>query len=173
MSWRNTDRAFGSRARGLRGIDGSTAGLYGFVAPGTVPTMRWRNTDRSWGKRPRGLPWSGPSGVGLNGLGQDGSTLDQIGTDIGTQTGIDIATSGTIANPPSIPSGGVSPWPATVSNIAQAGFTDAFNILKLLNPVPPGTVMQTGPGGTFISRAAAGQPAPTGLPFGSASGSKK
>ena len=188
MSWRNTDRAFGSRARGLRGV--STDGLAGFVPPGTVPTMRWRNTDRAWGNRPRGLPFTGrPSGPGFtgpgmaglyDGLGQDQSTvaldaggfpvdtsgsstttLSYPGMPAGAGTGYDIATP---VNAPNFPPTAPSQWPSALTNIAQAGFTDAYKILQLLNPVPPGTVMQTGPGGTYISRAAPGQPTPTGFP---------
>jgi hypothetical protein len=183
MSWRNTDRAFGSRARGLRGIDGSVvgvSGLSGFVAPGTVPVMRWRNTDRAWGNRARGLPNTGPTGWGLRGLGQTDTTV--IPTEETQMPPLDTSGGSFLTapyNPPDAvaytsPGGPVVPVPGstvgTLTNLAQAGFTDAFNILKLLNPVPPGTVMQTTPYGTYISRAAAGQPTPTAAPFGTSAG---
>lgn len=50
---------------------------------------------------------------------------------------------------------------------------DIFSFARLFNPVPPGTVMQTGPNGTYISRAQTGQPTPSSLlqPFNSGSGS--
>lgn len=64
--------------------------------------------------------------------------------------------------------GGITAQQAT--GIAQQGFQDVFNVLKLFNPVPPGTVMQTGPGGTsFISRAAAGSATPSGISLGGSS----
>jgi hypothetical protein len=68
----------------------------------------------------------------------------------------------TAYNPPDIigVAPGTSTLPATLTQIGQAGFADAYKILQLLNPVPPGTTMQVGPGGTFITRAAAGQPTP-------------
>ena len=173
MSWRNTDRAFGSRARGLRGVG---SGLGGFVAPGTVPTMRWRNTDRSWGNRPRGLPFSGP--VPAGGLGQvldaGGFPIDSSGgagepggpVDTGSNPfgGPAYQISDVFGTPPAVSSN----LPQTLTQIGQAGFQDAFKILQLLNPVPPGTVMQTGPAGTFISRAGSGQATALPSPFGTA-----
>lgn len=188
MSWRNTDRAFGSRPRGLRGVDGmgrshaysssvphpdrgvhgldGLEGLEGFVPPFSIPTLRWRNTDRSYGNRPKGLPFSG---VGLG----DAATDAAIGTDIGTMVGTDIASNPTLMNlPPTyndVASGSAN-WPQAVTNIAQQGFQDAFSVLKLLNPVPPGTTMVTGPYGTSISRAASGTAAAPSLSLSSGSG---
>jgi hypothetical protein len=79
-----------------------------------------------------------------------------------------------IASPVTPPtfSTAASTLPSTLTQIGQAGFSDAYKILQLLNPVPPGTTLQTGPGGTFITRAAAGQPTPSALtsPLGAASG---
>ncbi len=46
----------------------------------------------------------------------------------------------------------------------QVGVQDAFQFAKLLSPVPPGTVMQSGPGGTYIARAQSGQPTPGYFP---------
>jgi hypothetical protein len=105
----------------------------------------------------------------MSGLGQDTTDLSNLplSTDVTMVplTEAPLTVPGAVAAP--------SMWPQAVTGIAQAGFQDAFNILKLLNPVPPGTVMQTGPAGTFISRAAAGQPTPSALtsPFGAGTGS--
>jgi len=54
---------------------------------------------------------------------------------------------------------------STISNVAQQGFNDAFSILKLFNPVPPGTTIVTNPqtGYTYMSAAGSGQAAP-GMP---------
>jgi hypothetical protein len=176
MSWRNTDRAFGSRPRGLRGMDGlgraaawshspshpgallhGLEGLEGFVPPGSIPLQRWRNTDRSYGNRPRGLPFSGV-GLGDSGLGDTCFDADGQPYDCGS--------------PPAVTSG-ASNWPQ-ITAAAQTGFQDVFQVLKLFNPVPPGTVMQTGPGGTFVSRVPSGSttlPSSFGLPsFGGGSG---
>jgi hypothetical protein len=161
MSWRNTDRAFGSRPRGLRGTDGlgraaawshnpshpaallhGLDGLEGFVPPLSVAIPRWRNTDRSYGNRPRGLPFSGV------GMGDTSSTICSSVDDQGNCIGYDTYTAPDAAS-------GASNWPQ-ITAAAQAGFQDVYQVLKLFNPVPPGTVMQTGPGGTFISRAPSG-----------------
>lgn len=62
--------------------------------------------------------------------------------------------------------GGSPSWLPAV----QAGVQDAFAFTKLFNPIPPGTVMQTGPGGTYIARAANGQATPGYFPSVGASG---
>ena len=150
MSWRNTDRAFGSRARGLRGMDG----LEGFVPPGSTPVARWRNTDRAYGNRPRGL------GATITGYDDEGNPIYDTS---GSTTTIDTS-GGYFGTPPFwtptpvASSGGGSGGPdlaTTIAKDAQIAFSDAFSVLKLFNPVPPGTVQVTNPqtGYSYTARA--------------------
>ena len=106
--------------------------------------------------------WSGPRGRGLGG---DTTVLDP--SIIGP---IDPST--TITNPGnyypglSPASGGPPSWLPAV----QTGVQDVFQFAKLFNPIPPGTVMQSGPGGTYIARASNGQATPGFFPSVGGSG---
>lgn len=111
-----------------------------------------------------GMPyWNArQGGYAMGGLGDSTicSQVDDQGNCIASQTFPD-------------PSPGVTAGPGNWVSAVQLGVQDAFNFAKLFNPVPPGTVMQTGPGGySYVARAAPGQILPSvGLPgFGSGSG---
>lgn len=62
------------------------------------------------------------------------------------------------------PVSGPPSWLPAASTLGQQAFSDVFSVLKLYNPVPPGTVMQSGPGGSYIARAADGQATPGYFP---------
>ena len=136
-------------------------GIGDYATPVSIPPFR-----RFWNFAPGG------ANAGFGGLGDcvtdpdsgvtsctDTTTLQTGGGYFGMPTGVTpVATGG----------GGVTAQQA--AGIAQQGFQDVFSVLKLFNPVPPGTVMQTGPGGTsFISRAAAGSSTPSGISLGGSS----
>lgn len=133
-------------------------GVGDYATPVFIPPFR-----RFWNFAPGG------ANPGFGGLGDCITDPDTGVTSCADST----TTNYPIANLPGpvpFPSSGGGITAQQATGIAQQGFQDVFSVLKLFNPVPPGTVMQTGPGGTsFISRAPAGSATPAGISLGGSS----